>query len=102
MTQTTPKSTTRKTRSPAKRAARAGDQGLEAIKLSAETKIGGVIRLLRQKGGVSLDELVALTGWQPHTTRAALTGLRKKSHAIAKVKLNGVTRYSIAPAAAEA
>ena len=30
-----------------------------------------------------LAELVAATGWLPHTTRAALTGLRKRGYAIA-------------------
>lgn len=33
------------------------------------------------RGGASLDELAGATGWLPHTTRAALTGLRKKGHA---------------------
>ena len=27
---------------------------------------------------------MAATGWLPHTTRAALTGLRKKGHRLAK------------------
>ena len=27
-------------------------------------------------------ELVAATGWLPHTTRAALTGLRKRGYAV--------------------
>lgn len=60
-----------------------------------ESKIAGVIRRLRQRGGASLDELIAQTGWQPHTTRAALTGLRKKGHPISKIKVEGGTRYAI-------
>jgi hypothetical protein len=40
-------------------------------------------------------EMVEATGWLPHTTRAALTGLRKKGHAIAKGKRGDVTCYSI-------
>ncbi len=28
--------------------------------------------------GATLAELVALTGWRPHTTRAALTRLRRR------------------------
>lgn len=31
-----------------------------------ETKIGTVIRLLKRKQGASLNELVKVTGWQPH------------------------------------
>ena len=60
-----------------------------------------VTRLLERAGGASLDEIVASTGWLPHTTRAALTGLKKKGHVISKAKVDDVTHYSIvkAPAA---
>ena len=60
------------------------------------SKIGMVADLLRRKGGATLAELVAATGWLPHTTRAALTGLRKKGHGIARGNRDGVTSYSIA------
>ena len=30
----------------------------------------------------TLAELIAATGWLPHTTRAALTGLRKRGYAV--------------------
>ena len=30
----------------------------------------------------TLAKLVAATGWLPHTTRAALTGLRKRGYAV--------------------
>ncbi len=46
--------------------------------------------------GATLDEMVAATGWLPHTTRAALTGLRKKGHAIARDKRGEATCYHIA------
>jgi len=39
--------------------------------------------LLQRDCGATLDELVASTGWLPHTTRAALTGLRKRGFTIA-------------------
>lgn len=66
-----------------------------------ECKIALVTRLLERSEGASLDEMVAATGWLPHTTRAALTGLKKKGHVISKAKVDDVTRYSIvkAPAA---
>lgn len=64
----------------------------------AQSKTALVITLLRREGGATLGDLVAATGWLPHTTRAALTGLRKKGHVIAKAKPNGVTTYSIAAA----
>ena len=47
------------------------------------TKISEAIALLQRGDGATLAELVAATGWLPHTTRAALTGLRKRGYAIA-------------------
>jgi hypothetical protein len=46
------------------------------------TKIAQVIELLQRGDGATLVELVAATGWLPHTTRAALTGLRKRGYAV--------------------
>ena len=60
------------------------------------SKIGMVANLLRRKGGATLAELIAATGWLPHTTRAALTGLRKKGYGIERGTRDGVTTYSIA------
>jgi hypothetical protein len=39
--------------------------------------------------------MVEATGWLPHTTRAALTGLRKKGHAVDRRKRNDVTCYHL-------
>ena len=63
------------------------------------TKAEMVIQLLQRPQGASLEDLIAKTGWLPHTTRAALTGLRKKCHSIAKDKVDAVTRYTIGPPA---
>jgi DNA-binding MarR family transcriptional regulator len=49
--------------------------------------------LLAREGGATLNEMIAATGWLPHTTRAALTRLRKQGFAIDKNKAEGVTRY---------
>jgi hypothetical protein len=46
------------------------------------TKIAQVIELLQGSDGATLAELVANTGWLPHTARAALTGLRKRGYAV--------------------
>jgi Protein of unknown function (DUF3489) len=46
------------------------------------TKIAKVIGLLQRDEGATLDEVVTATGWLPHTTRAAFTGLRKRGYAI--------------------
>lgn len=36
------------------------------------------LKLLSRSRGASIAELAALTGWQPHSVRAHLSGLRKK------------------------
>lgn len=59
------------------------------------SKIETVRTLLRRDEGATLAELVAATGWLPHTTRASLTGLKKKGSTLAKSKRNGVTCYHI-------
>ncbi|QGN55051.1 DUF3489 domain-containing protein [Novosphingobium sp. Gsoil 351] len=63
------------------------------------SKIASVIALLERDQGAILAELVEATGWLPHTTRAALTGLKKKGHTIAKDKRGDVTCYHIGKAA---
>lgn len=60
-----------------------------------ESKTGRVLALLQRPDGATLDELVAVTGWLPHTTRAALTGLRKKGYDIQRNTLNHLSRYTI-------
>lgn len=47
-----------------------------------QSKTDLVLELLRRTEGASLDELMKATGWLPHSTRAALTGLRKKGHVL--------------------
>jgi len=46
------------------------------------TKIAQVIELAQGNDGATLAELVAATGWLPHTARAALAGLRKRGYAV--------------------
>lgn len=44
---------------------------------SRATKKARLIRMLSRKGGVEIAAISKNLGWLPHTTRAALTGLRK-------------------------
>src|SRR5271165_1278287 len=46
------------------------------------SKLAQVIELLQRDHGATIDELIAATGWLAHTTRAALTGLRKRGYAV--------------------
>jgi hypothetical protein len=54
--------------------------------------------LLLRDEGATFDQMIAATGWLPHTTRAALTGLRKRGYAIDSDKVDGVRTYrAVAP-----
>ena len=66
----------------------------------SESKIDKVIALMSRKKGASIEEMVKATGWLPHTTHAALSGLRKKGRTITRTKDDGVSRYTIAKEAA--
>lgn len=43
-----------------------------------KTKVGKVEAMLRDDDGATIAALQDATGWQPHSVRAALTGLRKR------------------------
>ena len=62
------------------------------------TKKARLITLLGTKGGVAIAEISEKLGWQQHTTRAALTGLRKAGFDVSSSKPSGggAGRYSIA------
>lgn len=56
--------------------------------------------LVRREGGAAIADLMAATGWQEHSIRAALTGLRKTGHTISRDRdADGTTRYRVAGAA---
>jgi len=46
------------------------------------SKLARVIELLQRDHGATIDELIDATDWLAHTTRAALTGLRKRGYAV--------------------
>ena len=60
------------------------------------TKQAIVIGLLQRQEGASLADLVAATGWLPHTTRAALTRLRQAGHGLTKTSGEDGAVYRIA------
>ena len=61
-----------------------------------------VLELLHHPDGVTLDQLVEATGWLPHSTRAALTGLKKKGHILVSEKsTDGPRIYRITGKVAE-
>lgn len=61
------------------------------------SKRSQVIGMLSASAGATVTELVALTGWLPHTTRAIPTGLRKEDFAVERQRPQGasVSAYRI-------
>ncbi|HEY0012115.1 MAG TPA: DUF3489 domain-containing protein [Allosphingosinicella sp.] len=66
---------------------------VKATAVKAGTKQALLVSLLEREEGASIQEIVDATSWQPHTTRAALTGLRKRGFEITSAKVEGVSRY---------
>ncbi len=59
-----------------------------------------ILSQLRRPIGASIAQLQKATGWQPHSIRATLTGLRKQGHAVLRGKnTKGVTTYRVAKGA---
>jgi hypothetical protein len=62
-----------------------------------QTKKATVIALLERPDGAAIDDLIGVTGWQVHSVRAALTGLRKEGRDLVRAKdATGITHYRIA------
>lgn len=63
-----------------------------------QTKASVVEALMTREGGASLEALCGATGWQAHTCRAFLTGLRKKGREVIRASdKDGKSIYLIAP-----
>lgn len=60
------------------------------------TKAAIVSKLLSRPRGASLGDISAATGWQAHSIRAFLTGLRKKGNNLEREqRRDGATGYRI-------
>ncbi|MEE4235109.1 MAG: DUF3489 domain-containing protein [Anderseniella sp.] len=82
----------------------AAKPGKSARQKQSASKADLVLRALRRKSGVSLDELCKLTGWQAHSVRGFLSGtVRKKLgyEVIRHQDAKGVTRYSMGKSEAD-
>ena len=51
---------------------------MPSTKPKTQSKAAIVIALLKRGKGANIDEICKATKWQKHSTRAFLTGLRKK------------------------
>jgi hypothetical protein len=68
---------------------------------NSRSKSDLVLRAMRRKSGVSLNELCKLTGWQAHSVRGFLSGTARKKvghDVIRRTDAKGITRYSIGKA----
>ena len=58
-----------------------------------QSKKAAILGLLERPDGAAIGDLTAATGWQMHSVRAALTGLRKDGKELIRAKDDaGVTR----------
>ena len=71
----------------------------EASPAPRSTKQALILGLLQRPEGASLADLVAATGWLPHTTRAALTRLRQAGHVLDKITARRVPSTASPPPA---
>lgn len=85
-------------RSVGKRRANEVPPRVSAATKAAPTKRQQLADLLCRDEGATIDQMIAATGWLPHTVRAALTGLRKAGYRIDSDRVDGVRTWrAVAP-----
>lgn len=73
-------------------------QDAPSVPTKAPSKQESLAALLLRDEGATLEQMVAAMGWLPHTTRAAMTGLRKNGYVIDSDKVDRVRTYrAVAP-----
>ena len=65
------------------------------IQKKVTTKAAMVTKILSREKGATLLEMSKATGWQPHSCRAFLTGLRKKGDILKEQRSDGQLAYRI-------
>jgi hypothetical protein len=85
---------------PATKAASSRATKLRSATTAARpSKKAAIITLLERADGAAIGDLAKATGWQVHSVRAALTGLRKEGKELVRAKdAAGVTHYRLAAA----
>jgi hypothetical protein len=73
-------------RTKAARGKTADDADSSSAQVRAGSKQAKIIELMKRAKGATLDDMIEATEWLPHTTRAALTGLRKRGFALERIK----------------
>jgi hypothetical protein len=86
-----------KSRSKARKASAAKPKGRA---VPSQSKQDLVIQMLRWQSGVTIEDIMAKTGWQPHSVRGFFSGLVKKKlklPLVSDVGNDGMRRHHIAP-----
>jgi len=74
-----------------------GTKGRAPAAPTQPSKKAAIVALLERPNGAALSDLTKATGWQVHSVRAALTGLRKEGKELVRDKDGaGVTHYRLA------
>ena len=67
--------------------------GVASKKGTPTGKAGTILALLSRPKGARINDLQKATGWQAHSIRAAITGLRKRGITVTRSQDDGVTVY---------
>lgn len=59
------------------------------------SKAAAVLKLISRTRGATMAELIAESGWQAHTVRAHLSGLRKKHSIMRETRRSGEATYRL-------
>ena len=84
---------------PRRKASKPSPAGSKRRAAPSQSKQDVVIQMLRRQSGVRIEEIIAKTGWQPHSVRGFFSGLVKKKlklPLVSDVGRDGVRRYHIA------
>lgn len=79
------------------KAKRAGPVKTANADASSVSKLDAIVAALRKPTGASIAQLQAITGWQPHSVRGAISGALKKQRGltITSTKADGQRRYRV-------
>ena len=82
-----------------------GDKAAALTPKTAKTKLKRpeqLVRLLKRKTGATAVQIQDAFGWQPHTARAAISGLRKTGHLVERNTSSKGAVYRIAQTPSDA